>query len=154
MNVCGYCGKENHATAAICRECGTDLLPSRPGTLATAATRWTFGQMLVMAATAFFIAVFIPSGLVLLLADSSRFASLQSPHYAAEQKLAACIFIALGLTAGLVGYWLATRLRRQPVEPSKQRTSLFLCAGLLFPIATGFGLVGALFLAYCFSGVP
>ena len=154
MNACGYFGKEQDETAAQCRECGTDLSEPPAETLATAATRWTFGQMLIAAVAAFLITLFIPSGLILLVADSSRFASFHDPDFAVRQKTAAGVFVALGVTAGFVGYWMAARLRRTPLARSKRRSLAFLFAGLVFLGAIGFGVIGAPFLVYCFCGVP
>jgi len=154
MNVCQYCGKENESNVTRCCECGTDVDELSPDTLAVDPIRLTSGRMLLISLWAFFIAMFIPSGVALLLADSSRFASFHPPDFEIIQKTAGGVLLALGLIAVYVGLRMWRRFSTDPTTPTKKNAWFFLFAGLLFLAAMACGLIGSLFLTYIFCGVP
>ena len=154
MNPCQYCGSQSRADATHCESCGTYLSAPTPERLAVLVSRLRYRQMFLTPLWAMLAALFLPSGLILLLIDSSRFAQFLRPDHQVVQKIAAVVFLSLGALSIFMGYRMHRKLSGGATAPSRGRTFLFLLSGLLFFIAIGLGLFGTLCLTYIFSGVP
>src|SRR5436190_1759838 len=131
MNRCGYCGNQNDADAPHCPSCGTDLAAPTPETLAVLVSRLSYRQMFLAPVWALLASLFLPSGLALLLGDSTGFPEFWRPNYRLYQAIAAFMFLSLGTLSIIVGYRVHRKLSRPPGAPSRRRTLIFLLSGLL-----------------------
>ena len=141
MNTCRYCGNQSDSDVTHCPSCGTDLSEPTPETLAFLVSRLNYRQMFLAPLWALQAALFLPSGLILLLLGNHIY-----------QRAAATVFLALGTLSIIVGRRVHHKLAGPPNVPSRCCTFTFVATGLLFFVAIGGGLFIAVFLLYIFSG--